>query len=118
MLYWGNASVDRVYPCCAIGAGTRTKLTALTLERPAPPRGRLICSEIGNLQQLAVADPGSGQVGLGLARSGGVAAGLMQLCQPVVRPAVGWRSAQRASELALCFGVAAGLQQRRGKRLP
>ena len=31
-------------------------------------------SEIGNLQQPAVADPGSGKVSLGLTRRGGVAA--------------------------------------------
>src|SRR5262245_47710008 len=45
-------------------------------------------SEIGNLQQSAVADPGSGKVSLGLTRRGRVAAGLIQFRQTVVRPAV------------------------------
>jgi len=39
-----------------------------------PTTAPMRTSEIGNLQQLAVADPGSGKVSLGLARRGGVAA--------------------------------------------
>src|SRR5262245_52749936 len=75
-------------------------------------------SEIGNLQQPAVADPGSGKVSLGLARRGGVAACLIQFRQTVVRPAIGWRAAERTLELSLRLSVAASLQQSGGKRLP
>src|SRR4029450_8893087 len=75
-------------------------------------------SEIGNLQQPAVADPGSGKVSLGLTRRGGVAACLIQFRQTVVRPAVGWRAAERTLELSLRLSVAASLQQSGGKRLP
>src|SRR6476620_360918 len=42
----------------------------------------------------------------------------MQLHQSVVRPAVGWRPAERALELSLRLSVAASLQQGSGKRLP
>src|ERR1700737_1381646 len=85
------------------------------------PRPRHRCarvSEIGNLQKPAVADPDSGKVSLGLARRGGVAARLMQFRQPVVRPAVRWRSAERTLELSLRLRVAASLQQGSGKGLP
>ena len=75
-------------------------------------------SEIGNLQQLAVANPGSGKASLGLARRSSVAACLMQFDQSEVRPTVGWRSAERALELSLRLSVAASLQQGSGKRLP
>ena len=75
-------------------------------------------SEIRNLQQLTVADPGSGKVGLGLAGCGAITAGLVQFRQPVIRPAIGGRPAERALELPLRLGVTAGLQQGGGKRLP
>src|SRR5262245_26543 len=68
--------------------------------------------EIGNLQQPAIADPGSGKVSRGLARRTGVAACLMQFRQSIVRPAIGWRAAQRALGLLLRLSVAAKLQQR------
>src|SRR4030081_647215 len=42
----------------------------------------------------------------------------MQFRQSVVRPAVGWRSAERTLELSLRLSVAASLQQGSGKRLP
>ena len=61
-------------------------------------------SEIRNLQQLTVADPGSGKVGLGLAGCGAITAGLVQFRQPVIRPAIGGRPAERALELPLRLG--------------
>jgi hypothetical protein len=46
-----------------------------------------------------------------------IAACLVQFRQSVIRPAVGWRSAERALELSLCLTVAAGLQRRCSDRL-
>src|SRR3954468_9120966 len=42
----------------------------------------------------------------------------MQFRQSVVRPAIGWRAAERTLELSLGLSIAAGLQQGSGKRLP
>src|SRR5262249_46092940 len=75
-------------------------------------------SKIGNLQQLVITDPSSGQVGLSLARGSGVAACLIEFGESVVRPAVGWRAGERALELLLGFTVASRLQQGGGKGLP
>ena len=67
-------------------------------------------SEIGNLQQPAVADPGSGQVSFGLVSGSGIAARLIQFRESEVRPPIGRRSGERALELLLRFIVAASLQ--------
>src|SRR6516162_10102976 len=75
-------------------------------------------SEIGNLQQPAVADPRSGQVGLGLVSCSGVAARLIQFRKSEVRPGIGRRSGERTLELLLRLIEAATLQQSSGKRLP
>src|SRR5262249_20605140 len=75
-------------------------------------------SEIGNLQQLAVADPGFGQVSLGLVSCSGVAARLIQFCKSEVRPGIARRSGERALELLLRLIETASLQQSSGKRLP
>ena len=90
------------------------KRTSAVRQTTAPGR----TSEIGNLQQPAVADPGSGQVSLGLVSGSGVAARLIQFCKSEVRPAIGGRSGERALELLLRLIVAAALQQSSGKRLP
>src|SRR5262245_63674594 len=74
-------------------------------------------SKIGNLQQLVITDPGSGKVGLSLARGSGVAACFIEFGESVVRPAVGWRAGERALELLLGFAVASRLQQGGGKGL-
>src|ERR1700730_11875175 len=92
--------------CCA---SVRRRIRTSAFER---------ASKIGNLQKPAVADPDSGRVSLGFARRGGVAARLMQFRQSVVRPAVGWRSAERTVELSLRLGAAASMQQGSCKRRP
>src|SRR5215469_14432885 len=75
-------------------------------------------SEIGNLQQPAVADPRSGQVSLGLVSGSGVAARLIQFRKSEVRPSISRRSGERTLELLLRLIEAASLQQSSGKRLP
>src|SRR6516164_8143727 len=75
-------------------------------------------SEVGNLQQPAVADPRSGQVSLGLVSGSSVAARLIQFRKSEVGPGVGRRSGERAPELLLRLIEAASLQQSSGKRLP
>src|SRR5262249_60080720 len=85
---------------------------------PGRPRRWGRTSEIRNLQQLAVADPGSGQVGLGLVSGSGVPARLIQFRESKVRPAIGRRSGERALELLLRLIEAASLQQSSGKRFP
>src|SRR5215510_13494305 len=74
--------------------------------------------QIWNLQQSAVADPGSGKFSIGLARCSRVAARFMQFRQSVVRPAIGRSSAERTLELSLCLSIATSLQQGSGERLP
>src|SRR6516164_6417105 len=75
-------------------------------------------SEIGNLQQPAVADPCSGQVSLGLVSGSGVAARLIQFRKSKVRPGISRRPGERAQELLLRLIEVATLQQSSGKRLP
>ena len=75
---------------------------------PARKTPALSFSEIGNLQQLAVADPGFRQISLGLAFGGLVAACLVQFREPVIRPAIGRCPAQSQLELLLRLGMAAG----------
>src|SRR5690349_1556707 len=135
----GHGLTSPLYPCWSttssdgLEAAQRVRRIEITRRIDAPslfkrrgctkaaataPIWRERALEIGDLQQFGVADPGLGEVRLGLARGGGVAACLMKLRQPVIRPAVGRRPGERALELPFRLLVTVSLQQGGGERLP